>query len=175
MPSHTQSGFSYVMVLAAVVILGIVAEAAHLTTWHILQRDREAELMFRGDAYRRAIQSYYEAAAPVYIYPRALDDLLKDPRFAGKRHIRQLYSDPMGEDEKKEWLLIRSPDGGVSGVSSASKKEPLKKTNFPREFEKFAGTGTYAEWLFEFVPATNVLNPHPPNTSAQSVGSPVFK
>lgn len=159
MTYRAQSGFSYVMVLAAVVILGIVAEAAQITTWRILQTDRETELMFRGDAYRRAIQSYYEAGAPVKAFPRKLDDLLKDSRFASKRHIRGLYPDPMGAVEKGEWLLIRAPDGGISGVASASRKEPLKKANFPKEFEKFAGAMSYAEWVFEYQPQTSPLIP----------------
>ena len=36
-----ERGFSYALVLAAVVILGIVAEAAHVTTWRLLKAERE--------------------------------------------------------------------------------------------------------------------------------------
>ena len=68
----------------------------------IVQADREAELLFRGQAYRRAIESYYRANG---VYPRALEDLLKDPRFPSKRHIRSLYPDPMGKGQA--WLLLR--------------------------------------------------------------------
>jgi len=97
-PSYpSQTGFSYAMVLAAVVIVGIVVEAAHVTTWRILRADREAELLFRGQAYRNAIASFYQSNGA---FPRSLEDLPKDPRSAGRKHIRALYPDPMGRGEK---------------------------------------------------------------------------
>lgn len=173
--SGSQQGFSYAMVLAAVVILGIVTEAAHVTTWRLLKADREAELLYRGDAYRRAIQSYYEAGTTIKQYPRKLDDLLKDPRFAARRHIRALYADPMSKDEKPEWTLVRGADGGISGVASRSRDEPLKQANFPQEFEKFAGAKSYAEWIFEHrlqVPAAIPKPPAPPGVPAATATKP---
>jgi type II secretory pathway pseudopilin PulG len=142
------SGFSYAVVLAAVVIIGIVVEAAHVTTWRVVRADREAELLFRGQAYRRAIESYYQSNGA---FPRSLEDLLKDPRSASKRHIRALYPDPMAKDEKKEWRLVRN-GGGISGVASASAEEPLKQANFPVGLEKLAGAKSYSDWVFEYVP-----------------------
>jgi len=154
-PSYpSQTGFSYAMVLAAVVIVGIVVEAARVTTWRIVRVDREAELLFRGQAYRNAIASFYQSNGAV---PRSLEDLPKDPRSPSKRHIRALYPDPMGQGEKREWRLIQAAGGGISGVASASAEEPLKQANFPKEFEKFTGAKSYSEWVFEYVPP-----PRPP-------------
>ena len=164
-PDHvrrSQRGFSYVMVLAAVVIVGIAVEVAQVTTWRVLQVDREAELLFRGDAYRRAIRSYYEAGKPVKSFPRALEDLVKDPRFPNRRHLRTLYPDPMAKDKKGEWTLIRALDGGIAGVASRSADEPMRQANFPKDFEKFAGAQTYSEWLFEYRPPPVVVPPKPP-------------
>lgn len=149
-----QRGFVYAAVLAAVVIVGIGAEVAYLSMARIVQADREAELLFRGQAYHRAIGSYHRANG---IYPRALEDLLKDPRFPSKRHIRTLYPDPMGNGQ--EWLLLRSSDGGIGGVTSRSSKKPLKTANFPASFESFNGAQSYSEWLFEYLP------PPPPKVS----------
>ena len=152
-------GFTYVMVLAAVVIVGIVVEAAHVTTWRVVRVDREAELLFRGQAYRNAVKSFYEANG---VFPRTLEDLVKDPRSAsGKRHIRALYRDPMAKDEKAEWRIIRAIDGGIAGVSSASTEEPLKQANFPPELVKFTGAKSYAEWMFEYVPPPVAPKPIP--------------
>lgn len=149
-----ERGFSYALILAAAVILGIVAEAAHVTTWRMLKAEREQELLYRGNAYRRAIQSYYESGA-IRQFPRSLEDLVKDPRTAsGKRHIRALYRDPMSSDEKAEWVLIRAPDGGIGGVASHNRDEPLKQANFPKEFETFTGAKAYADWQFEYRPPT---------------------
>ena len=166
-PPTSERGFSYALILAAVVILGIVAEAAHVTTWRIVKADREQELLFRGDAYRRAIQSYYEAGGAIKQFPRNLDDLLKDSRTAsGKPHIRALYADPMNKEEKAEWRLIRALDGGISGVASQSTDEPLKQANFPMGFENFAGAKSYSDWVFEFRPPTAIPQ------SLQLPGSP---
>lgn len=142
-------GFTYVAVLAAVVIIGIVAEAGRATTWHALKADREAELIFRGLAYRNAVRSFHLANG---VFPRTLEDLEKDPRSPTKRHIRRLYRDPMAKDEKAEWRLVRAIDGGIAGVASASSDTPLKQANFPVELEKFTGAQSYAEWIFEYVP-----------------------
>jgi type II secretory pathway pseudopilin PulG len=152
-------GFTYVMVLAAVVIVGIVVEAAHVTTWRVMRVDREAELLFRGQAYSNAVKSFHQANG---MFPRTLEDLVKDPRSSsGKRHIRALYRDPMAKDEKADWRLIRAIDGGIAGVASASGDEPLKQANFPPELLKFTGAKSYSEWLFEYVPPTGPVKPVP--------------
>jgi type II secretory pathway pseudopilin PulG len=137
------------MVLVAVVIVGIVVEAARVTTWRAVRADREAELLFRGRAYRDAVKSFHEANG---FFPRSLDELVKDPRSASRRHIRALYADPMAQDPAQPWRLIRAADGGIAGVASASADEPLKQANFPVGLENFTGAKSYSEWLFEYRP-----------------------
>ena len=153
-----QRGFSYMVVLAAVVIIGIVVEVARVSTWRLLQVDREAELLFRGKAYRTAVQGFYQSNGA---YPRSLDDLLQDPRSPNKRYLRSRYLDPM---TRNEWTLVRAPDGGIAGVASGSRDEPLKRANFPTGFEKFSGAKSYSEWIFEYVPvpASRPQKPAPP-------------
>lgn len=150
----SQRGFTYVMVLAAIVIIGVLIGVARATTWRSLQVDREAELLFRGKAYRKAIAAFYQSNGA---YPRSLEDLLQDPRTPSKRYLRSLYPDPM---TKGDWNLVRASGGGVAGVASASSAEPLKRANFPREFEKFSGAKTYSEWIFDYVPPP-VVKPKP--------------
>jgi type II secretory pathway pseudopilin PulG len=145
----SQQGFTYAAVLAAVVIVGIAAEVGYLSTSRIVQAEREAELLFRGAAYARAIGRYHRAHG---VYPRALDDLVVDPRSPSQHHIRALYGDPMAP-EGQGWALIPATDGGIAGVASRSKKRPLKRANFPLPFEHFAGAESYSEWLFESAPA----------------------
>ncbi|NIR30380.1 MAG: type II secretion system protein [Gammaproteobacteria bacterium] len=147
-----QRGFTYVMMLAAVAVLAITAGAAGTVTSRRVQADKEAELLFRGQAYARAIGGYYEAAeelGDVKRYPRRLEDLVKDPRFVHRRHIRRVYEHPIDE---REWVLLRGPGGGIRGVASPSREEPLKKANFPPGLESFAGAGSYNEWLFIYEP-----------------------
>lgn len=146
----SQRGFSYAAVLAAVVIVGIGAEVAHLSTTRIVQAERETELLFRGQAYRRAIASYHRANGT---YPRALEDLLDDPRSPARRHIRALYPDPMARKGEAGWHLVRASDGGIAGVASGSGDRPLKAAHFPVGLEGFAGAAAYSEWVFEHVPS----------------------
>ena len=163
-----QRGFSYVMVLAAVVIVGIVLEAAQLTTWRTLQVDREAELLFRGQAYRNAIRNFYQSNGA---FPRSLEDLLKDPRSTSRKYIRELYVDPM---RKGEWTLVRAIGGGIAGVASTSREEPLKQANFPTELEKFAGAKSYADWICEYVPPPRPPT-QPPGTKPPGASPPVLR
>ncbi len=144
------------MVLVAVVVVGIMASVVTTLSSYEVRAEREAELIFRGLAYRRAIRSYYEAGGAVKTFPRSLEDLLKDPRFPRKHHIRKLYRDPIvpgKEDEPLTWQLIPARDGGIGGVASSSTTEPLKQDNFPKELERFTGAKSYSEWRFVFEPA----------------------
>ncbi len=170
-PASSQRGFTYVMVLVAIVVIGILVEAAHETTWHIVQADREAELIFRGLAYRGAIESFYKANGS---YPREIEDLVKDPRAASRRHLRALYSDPMASGEKKEWLLVRAKDGGIAGVASTSAGEPLRKANFPIGLEKLASAKSYKDWIFEYV-APPVQPQRPPAALSPPAAPPAVK
>jgi type II secretory pathway pseudopilin PulG len=145
------------MILVAVVVMGIFAEVATFYGSRSLQMDREAELLFRGNAYRNAIKSYYESGRPNKTYPRSLDDLVKDPRTAGhKSHLRMLYPDPFGK-EKASWKLLRASDGGISGVASQSTEKPLKTGNFRPGYEKFETATTYADWIFEYSLAASAV------------------
>lgn len=148
-----QRGFTYAMALVAIVVIGIFAGVANLATSRMVQADREEELMFRGQAYRSAIQYFYTVAGR---YPRTVDELLKDPRFAQHAYLRTAYSDPMAnEQERKDnggWRFVRAADGGITGVASRSRVEPLKKANFPLGFEAFEQAKSYSEWLFAYSP-----------------------
>lgn len=156
--ANNQFGFSYLLVLVAIVIIGILVEVAHVTTWRVLKVDREAELLYRGRAYRRAIESYYNTNGR---FPRSLGDLIKDPNWASRHHLRALYTDPMAVGEKKDWVLVYSQSGGISGVASSSTEKPFKQTNFPKDLEKFNGAKSYKDWLFEFSPKTVARQPSP--------------
>lgn len=148
------------MVLVAIVVVGIVMEAARVTTWRVVRADREAELIFRGLAYRNAVRSFHEANG---VFPRTFEDLLKDPRSVSRRHIRALYADPMAKDPSQPWRIIRASDGGIAGVSSASTEEPLKQANFPIELEQLTGAKSYSDWLFEYRPPPKPAAPRKPS------------
>ncbi len=122
-----QRGYTYLLVLFIVALLGASLPIAGEMWATAKQREREADLLIAGDAIRRAIASYYTSGPAQY--PPKLEDLIKDPRFPEvRRHLRQLYTDPFSGTT--EWVLINSPRGGIMGVASASEDAPLKRTGF---------------------------------------------
>lgn len=148
---NEQRGFSYVIVLVAIVVVTISAQVVTPAVSRIIRSDKEQELLFRGQAYLKAIESYYRSVPQNPAYPRHLSDLEKDPRFLLKRHIRQLYSEPFAE----EWRLLTNSDGKIVGVASSSLHTPIKSDNFPIEFSAFTATEHYADWEFIYTPSPN--------------------
>lgn len=145
-----QRGVALMGVLVAVVILGLMSSIAGSSWTTIMQRAREQELLWRGNQYRQAIESYYTMAhgGTQSMLPSDLESLTKDPRsVATLRHLRKLFSDPMtGED----WVLVKDPGGRIKGVRSSSPLEPFKQDGFAEENKDFVGKTMYNEWLFVF-------------------------
>jgi len=145
--------------LVAIVVIAILVEASTTMSSVTMRREREAELLFRGQLYRNAIKSYFDAGTGTKSYPRSLTDLLVDPRYPKRHHIRELYGDPMSRDEQRAWILIRAPDGGIAGVASSSQEEPMRKENFPRGMEYFSTAKSYSDWKFSYEPGVPQLVP----------------
>lgn len=162
-----QRGFTYIGVLFAVTLLGVALAAAGTLWSTAAQREREAELLFVGDQFRRAIGSYYEGSPGAKRYPTRLEDLVEDRRLPRvRRHLRRIYADPMtGEPD---WELVRLPDGGIVGVRSCATARPLKTGNFAQRDAGFAGAASYRDWVFAYLPAggSAAAEPGPAHTAA---------
>jgi type II secretory pathway pseudopilin PulG len=159
-------GFTYLTALFVVALMG-AGYATIGEMWATTSmRDKEDELLYIGNQYRRAIERYY-ATGPRR-YPRTLQDLLKDPRAPTiQRYIRQLYADPM--TGSTEWGLVKAPDGGIMGVHSTSQEAPIKQATFKLRDAGFEAAKTYADWKFIFTPAQATTKPAAtaPATGAQ--------
>jgi len=158
--STNQHGAVLLMVLVSVTLLGLMAGIAGTSWQTIMQRAKEADLLWKGNQIRQAIGHYYETSlagntAP-RTFPSKLDSLIKDPRFLEtRRYLRRLYLDPMtGED----WELIKDPSKRIVGVRSRSDKVPFKKDNFPTENKSFSGQKSYHDWEFVFQPKKKNIN-----------------
>jgi hypothetical protein len=131
-----------------VALLGAGLAAYGELASHAAQREKEAELLFRGEQYRDAIAAYYKKEQR---YPKALQDLLEDKRYPMPvRHLRKLYRDPITGEE--EWGLVEAPGGGVMGVFSRSEQEPVKSGNFSPKNQEFADAQRYVDWKFMHSP-----------------------
>jgi type II secretory pathway pseudopilin PulG len=136
-------------VLMCVALMSIYLMAIGTVWTTQTQRAKEAELLRRGDAIRRAIVAYVQADASK-AYPKNFDDLLHDPRVSfPRRFLREAYADPMTNGE---WATERGQGGELYGVYSSSGQEPLKKDGFPDDYASFALKPTYQDWKFTYFP-----------------------
>ncbi len=134
-----QRGFTYILLLWWVALSGLML-AAMAQSWTMdARRAKEAELIWRGEQFRLAIEAY--AGVPVAEgesrLPRRLEDLLEDRRSGDvQRHLKRIWRDPL--TGRADWGLVREGEG-ISGVHSLSQARPLS-----------AGEGItrYDQWLF---------------------------
>lgn len=113
-----ENGFVYLWALFAVVLAGIVMAGTGQMWQTKSQRDKEAELMFIGEEFRKAIMSYHNSGTKQY--PDSLEDLLKDERSPNiKRHIRKIYLDPI--TNTAEWGIVEEPPPNTSSASNTTK------------------------------------------------------
>jgi len=148
-------GFTYLTALFVLaILLGGLALVGEM--WQTsAMREREADLLFAGNEYRKAIGLYYNGTPGTpKRYPRALEDLIKDPRTPNtQRYLRRLYADPLGGGD---WGIVRADDGGIAGVYSQSAAAPLKVAGFRVRDAAFEGAAKYSDWRFIYAPAGSV-------------------
>lgn len=158
------------MVMLAVALVGLATLVPLQHHQTAQQRERERELLWVGEQYRQAIASFH-AASPGLMptYPRSLQELLQDPRYAQpRRHLRRLYADPF--TGQSDWVLIAPPgQPGIAGVASAATVAPLKRHGFAPAQSGFDAALTVAEWRFVHdaqaaaaAPSPGIINPESP-------------
>ena len=126
--------------------LAVTGEAWRTTA----QREKERELLFVGDQFRKAIAQYYDGTpGGVKQFPRSFEDLLKDARYpTTRRYLRKVYRDPL--TGQREWGIVRGPGESIMGVYSLSRQAPMKRSNFPVEYASFERAESYAAWRFQY-------------------------
>lgn len=155
-----ETGFSYLMVMIAITLMGLVMTMAARQWKTMVQRELEADLLTKGIEIQTALALYSASlkagrVIPGEVYPQTLAELTKPP----KPFLRKVYLDPM---ERGEWELLRSPTGGIMGVRSKSKHTPIKQGNFPLAVRHFEGKPTHYDWVFQH-----------PNPSMASLAAPL--
>jgi len=143
-----QGGFSYLWLLLLIALLGVGLTRVVEIEATLTQRDKEIELLFIGEQFSQALNSYWRTAArpETRVYPAALDDLLLDRRDGQvRRHLRKVFVDPVSG--RAEWGFLRV-GGRIVGVHSLSTQRPVKQGNFAYEHEALQGKEEYAQWVF---------------------------
>jgi type II secretory pathway pseudopilin PulG len=141
-------GYALIGALIFLVIASLAVTLAVGRAQIDAQREREAELIFIGSAYRHAIADYFlhPPLGQAPSFPPRLEDLVEDPRSLGKsRWLRKLYADPI--TGRNDWVLDRA-GGRIIGLHSASTRAPLRHAGFDAIDAAFSDAKTYQDWKF---------------------------
>ncbi|QOJ21014.1 MAG: hypothetical protein HRU77_10100 [Gammaproteobacteria bacterium] len=127
--ARAENGFVYLWALFAVALAGIVMAGVG-QVWQVkAQREKEAQLLYVGEEFRKAIMSYYNTGTKQF--PETLEELLQDKRLPNiKRHLRKIYQDPV--TNTAEWGLIEESSPGNDAASNpnpASGNNPTPNAN----------------------------------------------
>ncbi len=165
----TQRGVTYLMVMFLIVMMGIAMTLVGKQWAVTVKRDKEAELLFRGNRIKAAIESFaadyqVKKATRPNQYPLSLEELTKLP----KRYLQVVYKDPItGQD----FELIKA-GAEIRGVKSRSNAQPLGKVHFNNAI-------AYNQVAFQVqaaasracTPGPNPLNPLAPPVTCPPAGT----
>ena len=98
------------MVIFMVATMILLATTAALRIDTQGRRERETELAWRGEQYKRAIGLYFRKFNK---YPTKVDDLVKQTN--GVRFLRQAYTEPMNKDDGSWRFIYVGPGGQLIG------------------------------------------------------------
>ena len=126
-----EDGYGYAMasLLVTLGVMGILSSVL-LPVWNqMAKREREAELIFRGEQYSRAVELYQRRY--VGAYPPDFETLVE------QRFLRRMYDDPMTEDGEFQ-VVYFSQMAEVQGEPSTAARpgeETSDATDRPRQTE----------------------------------------
>lgn len=107
------SGYALLLMMFFLALLVLSMAEAAPTVLSSVQREREAEMVWRGRQYTRGIRMYY---MKMKRFPTSMDDLTK-PK-TGIRFMRQAYKDPMNQVDGSWRLIYVGPNGQLIGSLS---------------------------------------------------------
>ena len=119
-PTFKNRGYAFLVLMMIVSILLISLTAALPSIYTAGQREKEKELIFRGNEYARAILFFHRQFGR---FPSSVDEILKKTN--GYRFLRRAYRDPMSPGGK--WRLIHANAAGMlldSRVMSIAGRPP---------------------------------------------------
>lgn len=132
---RNDSGYMLLVLMIAVAVLTITLLGVANNYRRSILRDREVEMIHRGEQYERAIQRYYRKNGSYPISLEALENTNK------VRYLRKRYKDPMSPDG--EWKLVHATDiklgvGGLVGAGAQTAGNPLQANTAATAASQFA-------------------------------------
>src|SRR5580700_8102793 len=111
-----QGGYALLLVvfLTALLVVGTMSIGLRILTEG--KRQKEQEMIWRGQQYTRGIKLYYRKLGR---FPTSIDDLTK-PKIGNLRFMRQAYKDPMNKEDGSWRLIYVGPAGQLIGSLNPS-------------------------------------------------------
>jgi type II secretory pathway pseudopilin PulG len=106
----SEAGYTLLMVVFLVATMIILAAAASTSVLTEGRREKEKEMVWRGEQYERAIGLYYVKFGR---YPTKIDDLTQLTN--GVRFLRHAYKDPMNKEDGSWRFIYVGPNGQLIG------------------------------------------------------------
>ncbi len=113
---RNQGGYALLLVVffTALLVVGTMSVGLRVLTEG--KREKEQEMIWRGQQYTRGIKLYYRKLGR---FPNSLDDLTK-PKIGNIRFMRQAYKDPMNKEDGSWRLIYVGPAGNLIGSLNPS-------------------------------------------------------
>jgi type II secretory pathway pseudopilin PulG len=110
-----EAGYAMAALLVAMSVMAIMMSVAMPAWSHMIRRDKEAELVFRGTQYARAINQYQRKFANAS--PASLDVLIE------QRLLRKKFRDPLSPNKDGEFqmLYLQNQSTGGPGQTQGSR------------------------------------------------------
>ena len=161
--THGETGYAMAVLLVALAVMTVLMSAA-MPVWRQLnQREREAELVWRGEQYDRAMQLYRKKfstpGAPnldILVEQKFLRRKYKDPITGGDFELRPVS--PLGNLPPGVPQPRRSEGQLIGGVKSKSKAKSIRVLN---------GRDRYDQWEFTYKPYSSSPKPAMPGGGRQ--------
>jgi hypothetical protein len=157
-----ERGYALLLVVFLTAMLLVAAMAIGPNILTEGRREREEEMIWRGNEYVRGIKLYYRKTGK---FPTALDDLTK-PK-TGLRFMRQAYKDPMNKEDGSWRLIYVGPMGQLIG----SLKPGAQNLRFPMAGGSQLGTPASALNGPSTLPGLAQAFPQAPGQTPQSSAS----
>ena len=134
-----QRGFTMALLLAMIVVMIILTTAAVPKASAMVQRENEAELIFRGEAIANALRIY---KARTGAYPNNLDDLLK----VRPRILRKAYKDPMTREG--DWDFVYQVQPGATGDTTGLPIVGVRSKSLADSIKIYENKTMVHDWIF---------------------------
>ncbi|MGB6962798.1 MAG: hypothetical protein WBF01_20535 [Candidatus Acidiferrum sp.] len=115
-----QDGYALLMVVFLVTLVLVASMSIGLRVLTEGRREKEQEMIWRGQQYTRGIKLYYRKFGR---FPTSLDNLTQ-PSVGNIRFMRQAYKDPMNKEDGSWRLIYVGPAGNLIGSINPAVSNP---------------------------------------------------